>query len=117
MVHPLRAAVPLFDHLASEDGNALRHEYVGGRVYAMTGGAMRHNRIAGNLHARLLASLDGTPCQVFINDIKLHVQAHQRAADGRWTAPAYTAADTVPEVLPGLGALALGALYAGTDRA
>jgi Uma2 family endonuclease len=36
---------------------------------------MRHNRFALNV-ARLLADrLDGSRCQVFINDMKLHVQA------------------------------------------
>lgn len=75
MAQALQAAVPLFDYLAIDQASELRHEYVGGRVYAMTGGTMRHNRIALNV-ARLLADrLDDTPCQVFINDMKLHVQA------------------------------------------
>lgn len=75
MAHSLRAPIHLFDYLAMDDASDLRHEYVGGQIYAMTGGSMRHNRIALNI-ARLLADrLEGTPCQVFINDMKLHVQA------------------------------------------
>jgi Uma2 family endonuclease len=75
MAQPLRAPIHLFDYLAMDDASALRHEYVGGQFYAMTGGTMRHNRIAGNVFRLLAERFDGTPCQVFINDMKLHVQA------------------------------------------
>lgn len=75
MAQPLRASIHLFDYLAMDDESELRHEYVGGRIYAMTGGSLRHNRIALNI-ARLLGDrLEGMPWQVFINDVKLHVQA------------------------------------------
>ena len=72
---PLQNPLRLFDYLAFDNESQERHEYVGGRIYAMTGGTMRHNRIALNI-ARILGNLlDGSPCQVFINDMKLHVQA------------------------------------------
>lgn len=75
MARALESPIHLFDYLAQDNTSDQRHEYVGGRVYAMTGGSMRHNRIALNI-ARLLGDrFDGTPCQVFINDMKLHVQA------------------------------------------
>lgn len=75
MAQALAAPVHLFDYLAFEDASAQRHEYVGGRIHAMTGGTMRHNRIALNAASWLVAQLSGTPCNVFINDMKLHVQA------------------------------------------
>ena len=72
---PLQKPLGLFDYLAFDNGSQERHEYVGGRIYGMTGGTMRHNRVALNV-ARILSNLlDGSPCQVFINDMKLHVQA------------------------------------------
>lgn len=75
MAHSLRAPIHLFDYPAMDEASAVRHEYAAGQIYAMTGGSMRHNRIALNI-ARLLADrLEATPCQVFINDVKLHVQA------------------------------------------
>ncbi len=50
-----------------------RHEFESGLIHAMTGGTMRHNRLSLNI-ARVLANrLDGSACQVFINDMKLHV--------------------------------------------
>jgi len=67
--HNLTAA----DYLALEESSDLRHEYVAGEVYAMTGGSQRHNRIALNIASRLLAALSGRPCQVFMSDVKLHV--------------------------------------------
>jgi Uma2 family endonuclease len=75
MAQPLRAPIHLFDYLAMDDASALRHEYVGGQFYAMTGGTMRHNRITGNVFRLLTDRFEGTPCQVFISDMKLHVQA------------------------------------------
>ena len=71
----LRKPVGLADYLLAEDASPLRHEYPGGYVYAMTGGTLRHNRVAGNIYARLLQELAGNPCQVFINDVNLHVPA------------------------------------------
>lgn len=68
------APIGLFDYLGFEESSPLRHEYVAGYVYAMTGGTLRHNRIAGNIYARLLSRLEGSPCQAFINDVKLHVR-------------------------------------------
>ena len=72
---PLQKPLSLFDYLAFDNESQERHEYVGGRTYAMTGGTMRHNRIALNIARTLGNRLDGGPCQVFINDMKLHVQA------------------------------------------
>ncbi len=75
MALPLAKPIDLYDYLAFENASELRHEYVGGAIHAMTGGTMRHNRISGNVFRELANRLDGSPCQVFINDMKLHVRA------------------------------------------
>ena len=75
MTHALQSPLHLFDYLKFEDASPTRHEYVGGRIHAMTGATMRHNRISLNVAKTLSDRFDGTPCQVFINDMKLHVQA------------------------------------------
>jgi Uma2 family endonuclease len=80
MSQPQHALIDLHDYLAFEDASPMRHEYLGGNVYAMTGGSMRHNRIALNLASALMRELAGSPCQVFINDMKLHVQAADSAS-------------------------------------
>ena len=75
MAQTLQAPLHLFDYLALEDASEVRHEYVGGEIHAMVGGTMRHNRIAGNIYRLLASRLEGTPCQVFMEGMKLHVQA------------------------------------------
>ena len=62
------------DYLAFEAASALKHEFVGARVYAMAGASANHNRIAGNLYAKLLGSAP-SDCQVFISDMKLRADA------------------------------------------
>lgn len=51
----------------------VRHEYVGGQVYAMTGASLRHNVIAGNIFAALRPQLRATPCRVFMESVKLKI--------------------------------------------
>ncbi|NJN00404.1 MAG: Uma2 family endonuclease [Aquincola sp.] len=75
MSSTLRAPIALFDYLTREESNQVRHEYVGGEVHAMVGGTLRHNRIAGNIYRLLTDRLHGAPCQVFMEGVKLHVQA------------------------------------------
>ena len=75
MSSTLRAPVALFDYLRREETSEVRHEYVGGEVHAMVGGTLRHNRIGGNIYRLVSQRLDGTPCQVFMESVKLHVQA------------------------------------------
>ena len=61
------------EYLRLEARSPIRHEYVRGGVFAMTGGTLRHNVITGNLAVALRAHLRNTPCRVFINEIKLRV--------------------------------------------
>jgi Uma2 family endonuclease len=63
------------EYLESEKISSVRHEYLAGYVYAMTGTSAAHNLIAGNVFARLRAHLRGGPCQVFISDMKLRIEA------------------------------------------
>lgn len=62
------------EYLKGELTSELKHEYVGGRVYAMTGVSTAHNLIAGNLFAALRGHLRGGPCQVFIGDVKVRLK-------------------------------------------
>jgi len=62
------------EYLEMEATASVRHEYVGGMVYAMVGTTKRHNRIAGNVYARLLAAVRGGPCRVYMEAVKLRVE-------------------------------------------
>jgi len=68
------AAMNEDEYLAFEDHSQERHEYVAGQVFAMTGSTLRHAAITGNLFVALRTQLKGSPCRVFMTDIKLHVQ-------------------------------------------
>ena len=63
------------EYLESEKFSPVRREYLAGQVYAMSGASTAHNLIAGNVFAQLRAHLRGGPCQVFISDMKLHIEA------------------------------------------
>lgn len=61
------------EYLEGEKAAKIRHEYVDGAVQAMAGGTKAHNQVAGNFYGLLRAYLRGTPCRVFIGDVKVHV--------------------------------------------
>lgn len=65
------------EYLAGEERSEVRHEYIGGAVYAMAGGSEAHNLLCGNFYTALRAHLRGQPCKVFVSDMKLRLQIAQ----------------------------------------
>jgi Uma2 family endonuclease len=63
------------EYLFSEEHASIRHEYVDGRVFAMTGVTKRHNIIAGNIYAMLHAHVKGSQCRAYISDVKARVES------------------------------------------
>ena len=63
------------DYLAFEETSDVRHEYIGGEIYAMSGASTPHNTIAGNIFAALRDKLRGGPCRIFIETVKLRLEA------------------------------------------
>jgi Uma2 family endonuclease len=61
------------DYLEMELNSPIKHEYVAGEIFAMTGTSDSHNLIAGNLYIIFREHLRGTPCRVFMSDLKLKV--------------------------------------------
>ena len=62
------------DYLEWENRQPLRHEFVGGEVFSMTGASDLHNEVAGNLYTLLRQELRGTPCRVFMADVKVRIE-------------------------------------------
>lgn len=62
------------EYLAREERATVRHEYVNGQVFAMTGATEAHNVICGNLHASLHEHLKGSGCRVFMSDMKVRIE-------------------------------------------
>ncbi len=63
------------DYLSGELISEIRHEYVGGEVYAMAGASHVHNIIALNLAAALHQHLEGSPCAPYVSDMKVKVKS------------------------------------------
>ncbi len=69
---PLRK-MSVAEFLAWEEHQPERHELYLGETFAMVGGTARHNRVILNLASRIGDHLDGTPCQVFAENMKVQI--------------------------------------------
>ena len=58
-------------YMAWEELQPERHEFYRGEVFAMVGAKRVHGRVVNNLARRLSEALDGTPCQIFHEGMKL----------------------------------------------
>ncbi len=61
------------EFLEAEPGYDVKHEYLGGMVYAMAGASTPHNEIATNLIVALGTRLRGKPCKPFGSDMKVMI--------------------------------------------
>lgn len=86
------------EYLAAELKSDVRHEYLGGYLYAMAGGKNAHQAIASNFIISLGGQLRGNPCQTYNSDTKLRIQSasHTRFyyPDGSVVCDANDPADT-----------------------
>ena len=58
-------------YLEFEERSPIKHEYVGGEVYAMSGVTTRHNLINLNIASGLRKAARAHGCRVFATDVKL----------------------------------------------
>ncbi len=63
------------EYLSFEESSAVRHEYLDGQVFAMSGTSLRHNIIAENFHAILKSNLKGSPCKAFLLEVKVKIDS------------------------------------------
>jgi Uma2 family endonuclease len=66
--------VSVEDYLAGELVSPVKHEYLGGVVYAMAGKRNVHNLIASNSLVALGIRLRGRPCRPYNSDTKLRLR-------------------------------------------
>lgn len=66
--------VSVSEYLAGEQDAAVKHEYLGGTVHAMSGGTNHHNTIALNSVVHLANFLRGKSCQPFNSDTKVRIE-------------------------------------------
>lgn len=67
------------DYLAWEAAQELRHEYLAGEVFAMTGARRNHVTVTVNLTAALRSLVRGTPCRVYASGMKLRIASADAA--------------------------------------
>lgn len=62
------------DYLAMEEASTIKHEYVDGQIYAMSGASRAHNLIGLNLvRASARSKRFRKPCEVYASDVKVHI--------------------------------------------
>lgn len=75
-------AQPKFNYMTAQEyldweaTQELRHDYIDGEVFAMTGGTIPHNLISLNLASILKSHLRGKGCRVFMADVKVQISEH-----------------------------------------
>jgi Uma2 family endonuclease len=63
------------EYLGIEASSELKHEWIAGRIYAMSGGSPEHSALAANIIRILGNQLDGKPCRVYTSDLRVRVTA------------------------------------------
>ena len=61
------------DYLAYEEESEIKHEYIDGEIYPMTGGTLRHATIIMNTGGELRQRLKGRDCTVISSDMRIRV--------------------------------------------
>jgi Uma2 family endonuclease len=66
--------VSMEDYLAGELVSPIKHEYLGGVVYAMAGARNAHNLLASNTLGALYGRLRGRKCRPYNSDTKIRIR-------------------------------------------
>lgn len=63
------------DYLRIEDDSAIKHEFINGQVFAMSGGTPDHAGVTANVSSLLTIALRNERCRVFSPDLRVRVRA------------------------------------------
>jgi Uma2 family endonuclease len=111
-----RDLMSMEEYLEFEEGTPIRHEYVAGEIFAMSGGSLEHELIGGNVFAAFHAHLRGGPCKLFMNNFKLHLEVNEVTIHRRsehWAPQLLTSPDETAEFRSIELSLPLGQIYEG----
>ncbi len=70
----LRSILTVEEYLHYEELSDIRHEYIQGQVYAMSGGSQEHDLISVNIITGLKNQLRGSGCRVFSGNLKVRIK-------------------------------------------
>jgi Uma2 family endonuclease len=71
--NPNGTAMSEDEYLKRELVADIKHEYIDGQIYAMSGASNNHSRIAANMLREIGNHLKGKPCEAFMADTKVKV--------------------------------------------
>ena len=72
---PVRRKWTLDEYLAYEQETGIKHEYIDGEIYAMTGGTDKHSILTVNTSAALFQRLRDNPCRPYSSDMRVQISA------------------------------------------
>ena len=61
------------EYFAYEEKSEIKHEYIDGEIYPMTGGTLKHAAIIANTSGELRQRLKGAKCTVLSSDMRIRV--------------------------------------------
>lgn len=63
------------EYLEMEQSSEVKHEYLDGDIYAMSGASKRHNVIGNNFRDNVRPHLRNGQCQIFTFEVKVFIEA------------------------------------------
>lgn len=73
MVQRVPVHMTYAEYLAAEDKADMKHEYLRGEVFAMSGGTPEHAALTAAVIANLSRVLSGKPCRVYSSDLRVRI--------------------------------------------
>ena len=61
-------------YLAAEENSVEKHEWIGGQIFAMSGGTPEHAALAYAIGGALRNALEGKPCRGYSSDLRIRVE-------------------------------------------
>ena len=75
MVEPARKLSYTFaEYIAIDEASPIKHEFVNGEIFAMSGGTREHSLIAVNIASELSLALQDRPFEVHASDMRVKIQ-------------------------------------------
>ncbi|MCA9888847.1 MAG: Uma2 family endonuclease [Anaerolineae bacterium] len=74
---PVKRRWTVEEYLSYEEETGVKHEYIDGDIYAMTGGSGNHALVMMNCGAELNLQLRGSNCRAYFSDLKVQISTNR----------------------------------------
>lgn len=75
--HAVPKGITAEEYFVWEETQLERHDFYYGEVFAMAGGTLAHNTVTGNAFVALKQHVKGSPCRVFMGDVRVQLSKAQ----------------------------------------